>query len=117
MVSQRDCEDDIGADGARSIGTYNWDTVVELEYPEVFQTALLKVLDAKKTFKYIYLGGAFTETDQEKKLWFYSEGRRVRVRFCLSSCDCLPLFCVGILTLPRDLPRRNYKSLETAPQM
>jgi len=61
-----------------SIGTYNWDTVVELEYPQAFQEALLKVLDVKKTFTYVYLGGAFTEPDQEKTLWLYSEGRRVR---------------------------------------
>ncbi|RDW57616.1 hypothetical protein BP6252_13698 [Coleophoma cylindrospora] len=61
-----------------SIGTYTWDPVVELEYPESFQKALLKVLDFKKTFTYVYLGGAFTEPDQEKTLWFYSEGRRVR---------------------------------------
>ncbi|KAF4625828.1 hypothetical protein G7Y89_g12334 [Cudoniella acicularis] len=61
-----------------SIGTYNWDPVVELEYPEAFQEALLKVVDVKKTFTYVYLGGAFTEPDQEKTLWFYSEGRRVR---------------------------------------
>ncbi|EYE94844.1 putative nucleoside-diphosphate-sugar epimerase [Aspergillus ruber CBS 135680] len=61
-----------------SIGTYDWDPVVEIEYPEAFQKALLKVLDAKKTFRYIYLGGAFTEPDQEKSLWFFSEGRHVR---------------------------------------
>ncbi|KAK9482018.1 hypothetical protein V1527DRAFT_477767 [Lipomyces starkeyi] len=61
-----------------SIGTYNWDTVVELEYPEAFQEALLKVLDVKKTFRYVYLGGAFTETDQEKTLWLYAKGRHVR---------------------------------------
>lgn len=61
-----------------SIGTYNWDPVVELEYPEAFQQALSKVLDGKKTFRYVYLGGAFTETDQEKTLWFLTEGRRMR---------------------------------------
>ncbi|ODM24245.1 hypothetical protein SI65_02046 [Aspergillus cristatus] len=61
-----------------SIGTYNWDSVVELEYPEAFQKALLKVLDVKKTFRYVYLGGAFTEPDQEKPLWFYAKGRHVR---------------------------------------
>ncbi|RDW56817.1 hypothetical protein BP5796_12884 [Coleophoma crateriformis] len=61
-----------------SIGTYTWDPVVELEYPEAFQKALLNVLGVKKTFTYVYLGGAFTEPDQEKTLWFYSEGRRVR---------------------------------------
>ena len=72
----------MSADGERSIGTYDWDTVVELDYPEAFQQALLKVLDVKKTFNYVYLGGAFTETDQEKTLWLYSKGRRVRVRPC-----------------------------------
>ncbi|RDL39691.1 Uncharacterized protein BP5553_04031 [Venustampulla echinocandica] len=61
-----------------SMGTYNWDPVVELEYPEAFQEALLKVLDVKNTFTYVYLGGAFTESDQEKNLWFYSKGRRMR---------------------------------------
>lgn len=63
----------------RSIGTYNWDPVVEIEYPEAFQEALLKVLDVKKTFRYIYLGGAFIEPDQEKSLWFFAKGRHVRV--------------------------------------
>ncbi|EXJ92088.1 hypothetical protein A1O3_00638 [Capronia epimyces CBS 606.96] len=63
-----------------SIGTYNWDSTVELEYPEAFQQALLKVLDVhvNKPFTYVYLGGAFTEPDQEKTLWFYTKGRRVR---------------------------------------
>lgn len=63
----------------RSMGTYNWDPVVELEYPEAFQQALLKVLDGTKTFRYVYLGGAFTETDQEKSLWFLAKGRHIRV--------------------------------------
>lgn len=61
-----------------SIGTYNWDPVVEIEYPEAFQKALLTVLDVKKTFRYVYLGGAFTEPDQEKNLWLFAEGRHVR---------------------------------------
>jgi hypothetical protein len=74
------------SDSKRSIGTYNWDPVVELEYPEGFQNALLKVLDNKRTFSYVYLGGAFTEPDQEKTLWFYSQGRRVRVWFFYFQC-------------------------------
>ena len=69
----------------RSIGTYNWDPVVELDYPAAFQNALLKVIDGKKSFNYVYLGGAFTEPDQEKSLWFFSEGRRVRVSLLLIS--------------------------------
>lgn len=65
----------------RSIGTYNSDPVVELEYPEAFQQALLKVLDVKNKFTYVYLGGVMTEPDQEKTLWFF-KGRHVRVRAC-----------------------------------
>lgn len=63
---------------------------MELEYPEAFQQALFKVLDGKKTFNYVYLGGAFTEEDQEKSLWFFSEGRRIRVR---SSVSTLKVIC------------------------
>lgn len=74
--------------GDRSIGTYTWDPVVELEYPRAFQTALLTALDRDqaKTFRYVYLGGAFTEQNQDKVLWFYALGRRVRVR-SLPRCD------------------------------
>jgi len=103
----------MSADGGRSIGTYNWDQVVELEYPEAFQEALLKVLDVKKTFTYVYLGGAFTEPDQEKTLWFYSKGRRVRVRPCPFSYNALHFPSCDILTLLRDSPKQNAWSLET----
>lgn len=78
--STRLCDNGMSANSKRSIGTYNWDPVVEIEYPEAFQKALLTVLDVKKTFRYVYLGGAFTEADQEKNLWLFAEGRRVRVR-------------------------------------
>lgn len=61
------------------MGTYNGDPIVEIDYPEAFQKALVSVLGVKKTFKYVYLGGAFTETDQEKTLWFFIQGRLVRV--------------------------------------
>ncbi|EPE31878.1 NAD(P)-binding Rossmann-fold containing protein [Glarea lozoyensis ATCC 20868] len=61
-----------------SLGTYNWDKVAEVEYPEVFQKALARVLDGKKTFRYVYLGGAFTEHDQTRSLWFLSKGRHIR---------------------------------------
>lgn len=70
-------------DGERSIGTYDWNPIVELEYPEAFQQALVEVLAGdkgrEKRFRYVYLGGAFTEEDQQKTLWFFSGGRRVRV--------------------------------------
>jgi hypothetical protein len=73
-------DDDMSSNRGRSIGTYSWDPVVELDYPEAFQQALLKVVDPNKQFRYIYLGGAFTEADQGKTLWFFAGGRRVRVR-------------------------------------
>ncbi len=102
----------------RSIGTYNWDATVELEYPEAFQKALLKVLDGKKTFNYVYLGGAFTVTDQEKSLWFLSKGRHLRVRPYSFPCNA---FCCSlsdiILTIIRDLPRRNSWNLESRTRM
>lgn len=101
----------------RSIGTYNWDSVVELEHPEAFQNALVKVLDVKKTFRYVYLGGAFTETDQEKPLWWLAEGRRVRVRLHLISHRNLYYPFYFMLTHPRDLPRQNYLTLERGMRM
>lgn len=54
---------------------------MELDYPEAFQKALLKTLNVMKTFRYVYLGGAFTETDQTKNLWFLTEARKMRVCF------------------------------------
>lgn len=65
---------------------------MELEYPESFQQVLLKVLEEKKTFNYVYLGGAFTEEDQEKSLWFFSEGRRIRVCSCALFSPFEPVF-------------------------
>lgn len=95
------------ADGGRSIGTYNWDREVELDYPEAFQKALLKVLVVNRTFRYVYLGGAFTEPNQERQLWFYAEGRHVRVRPYLFSRNDLHTSRFYILTPLRGLPRQN----------
>ena len=52
---------------------------MEIQYPGAFQQALVKVLDTRKTFNYVYLGGAFTELDQDRSLWLFVNGRRVRV--------------------------------------
>ena len=48
--SERLRDNGMSAEGGRSIGTYNWDPVVELEYLEAFREELLKILDVKKTF-------------------------------------------------------------------
>jgi hypothetical protein len=103
----------MSVDSLRSIGTYNWNPLVELEYPEAFQKALLKLLDVKKTFTYVYLGGAFTEPNQEKTLWFYSEGRRVRVCPCPFHYNTLH----DMLTFLRGLLRPNSWSLESKTSM
>lgn len=105
---------ELTVNGGRSIGTYTWDPVVELEYPRAFQTALVRALDrdrATKTFKYVYLGGAFTEQDQDKVLWFYTQGRRVRVCH-LSHSDLSDHRATVIFSdqLSRGLPRRSFSS-------
>lgn len=66
-------------DHERSIGTYDGDPVVELEYPKAFQEVLLKAISPMRKFRYVYLGGGLTETNQEKTLWLFSGGRRGRV--------------------------------------
>jgi hypothetical protein len=102
----------VHANNGRSMGTYNWDAVVELEYPEAFREALSKVLDVKKTFTYVYLGGAFTEPDQDKTLWFLSKARHVRVRHCPFPYNAFRSLLCGMLTQLRGLPRQNSWSLE-----
>lgn len=114
---QRLRDNGMSVNDGRSIGTYNWDPVVESEYPEAFQEALLKVLDPKKTFKYVYLGGAFTESDQEKTLWFYSKGRRVRVRSFLVPFNAFYSPSSGMLTLIRGSPRQDSLTLESRTRM
>lgn len=81
------------------------------------QEALLKALDVKKTFPYVYLGGAVTEPDQEKTWWFYSEGRRVRVRPCPFPYNAFYSPSCDMLTLLRGLPRQKTWSLESRTRM
>eukprot|EP01117_Protostelium_nocturnum_P002233 TRINITY_DN12880_c0_g1_i1.p1 TRINITY_DN12880_c0_g1~~TRINITY_DN12880_c0_g1_i1.p1 ORF type:complete len:221 (+),score=38.93 TRINITY_DN12880_c0_g1_i1:45-707(+) len=62
-----------------SIGTYNGSLAVDVEYPLTFANAMVKILsDSNKPFHYVHLGGAFTEWDQEKTLWFMPNGRQRR---------------------------------------
>ncbi len=64
----------------RCMGTYSGDSVVEIDYPLAFANAVAKTIPAhKKKFRYVHLGGAFTESDQERRLWFLPTARRVRV--------------------------------------
>jgi len=61
-----------------AIGTYNGSMLVDVEYPLAFANSMQTLSDHTKPFKYVHLGGAFTEMDQEKTLWFLQRGRRTR---------------------------------------
>lgn len=62
----------------RALGTYDGDLEVEVEYPTAFAKAILQGRSGGK-FRYVHLGGAFTEEDQEKSLWLLPTARRGRV--------------------------------------
>lgn len=62
------------------MGTYNGDVVVEVEYPLAFAKAFATTLPSSTgKFRYVHLGGALTERDQEKHLWYLQTARRARV--------------------------------------
>lgn len=94
----------------RSIGTYNWDPVVEIEYPSAFQEALARVRGGGKC-RYVYLGGAFTEVNQENGLWFFAGGRRVRVSVLFSFPTNTPLFTKVPSTIVLSLVIRKGKEM------
>ena len=76
----------------RCMGTFSGDRVVEIDYPLAFANAMAKIIPAhKKKFRYVYLGGALTEPDQEKRLWYLQTARRFRVS--LQQRGYFPLSC------------------------
>ncbi|KPI45241.1 uncharacterized protein AB675_2371 [Cyphellophora attinorum] len=60
-------------------GTFTGDQVVHVEYPTTFYNVVTS-RPAFKTrttpFRFVYLGGAFTEPDQSKTLWFMPTARK-----------------------------------------
>jgi hypothetical protein len=64
-----------------AIGTYDLNADVNLNYPLAFQKELatrLKSEERKRKFRFILLGGAFTETNQSQRLFFLWEQRRMK---------------------------------------
>jgi hypothetical protein len=62
-----------------AMGTYNLNADVNLRYPLAFQRELaarLKSEGRSRKFRFILLGGAFTETNQSRRLFFLWEQRR-----------------------------------------
>jgi len=68
------------------LGTASSTREVHIDYTmaaaNAFATTLASTLDAGKKFRFIYLSGALAEKDQEKRLWFLENGRKMRVRTC-----------------------------------
>ena len=65
------------------LGTFNGDEKVDIEYPLTFINAIKTQPSRSTPFRYVQLGGAFTEPppkedEKERYLWYYTNGRRVR---------------------------------------
>lgn len=65
------------------LGTFNGDETIDIQYPLTFINAIKSQPSRSTPFRYIQLGGAFTEPppkegEKERPLWFYASGRRVR---------------------------------------
>ncbi|KAH8703250.1 hypothetical protein BGW36DRAFT_369041 [Talaromyces proteolyticus] len=66
------------------LGTFNGNEKVDIEFPFTFiNTIKSRPSSLAKPFRYVQLGGAFTEpppeeAKQERSLWFFQNGRRVR---------------------------------------
>jgi len=60
-----------------------------VEYPVTFLELLSSMQRKKrednKPFRYVHIGGAVSEQDQDKALWYYQKARRTRVGCFLSS--------------------------------
>ena len=70
----------------RTMGTYNGNLQVDLEYPMAFQEAFGRLLESQETknknnkFRYIHLSGKLSVQDQEARLWFLERARKIKVR-------------------------------------
>lgn len=65
------------------MGTFHGDERVDIDYPLTFIKTIKTRPPGATHFRYVQLGGAFTEPppeegQQERSLWFYANGRRVR---------------------------------------
>jgi hypothetical protein len=93
----------------RSIGTFTGEEDVDVEYP----VAMLELLcrshnksgQDSRPFRYVHIGGAVSEHDQDKALWYYQKARRTRViqDFQIHRSD----YPVGYFIFPRVKSLRN----------
>ncbi|KAL8798426.1 MAG: hypothetical protein Q9200_007776 [Gallowayella weberi] len=65
------------------LGTYSGNERVDIEYPLAFIRVIKARPPGSRPFRYVQLGGAFTEPPpndghEGRSLWFFANGRRVR---------------------------------------
>lgn len=68
------------------MGSYDGNVAVDFDYPVAFIEEMAKVLEAKanaQKFRFILLGGKFVRQDQDTKLWFLEQPRKLKVCFPL----------------------------------
>lgn len=74
-----------------ALGTYNGDKNVEVDFPLAFMSAIAKTLESpestnagdqtgrrRRKFRYLHLGGALTEWNQDARLWYLETARKGR---------------------------------------
>ncbi|KAJ4358856.1 hypothetical protein N0V95_002709 [Ascochyta clinopodiicola] len=65
-----------------AVGTYDYNEDVNLNFPLAFQKQLVKRLQVRTgaiaKFRFVLLGGAFVEPDQERTLYFLGAQRRLK---------------------------------------
>ncbi|KAJ4328405.1 hypothetical protein N0V84_001088 [Fusarium piperis] len=62
-----------------AMGSYNGDVLADLEYPYAFQEAMVRVLKPTgRQFNYVQLSGKFVRQDQDTKLWWGNEPRKIK---------------------------------------
>ncbi|KAI1267119.1 hypothetical protein F5Y18DRAFT_379021 [Xylariaceae sp. FL1019] len=66
-----------------AMGTYKGDEKADYEYPLAFMSSMSRALSSQSprpVFRYVQLSGKFVRQDQEKRLWFLEEPRKLKGR-------------------------------------
>lgn len=64
------------------MGSYKGSITADLEYPMAFLERMATVLETRPVrarFRYVHLSGRFVRQNQEEKLWFLEEPRKIKV--------------------------------------
>lgn len=64
------------------MGTNTGNRAADLEYPLAFLESMATALQTQPSrprFKYVHLSGKFVRQNQEERLWFLEEARKIKV--------------------------------------